>query len=988
MNELRGFRITRNFFLTISLLTTICVASPLDARAGAGDALGLSPFWNWKEIKTEHFHLVFPAEITAQAETVARLYEEANSAMKADMRWEPRTRVNVLLIDNTDAANGLTTPISRFGMLLYLTPPDPYFSTDYYEDWLKLLVFHEYTHFLNMDATRGFYSAARYIFGDVLLPNSTWPSWMLEGYAVYNETKFTRGGRGRSPFWEGLLRTIVEEKALGRPDYLSLDEINGKRPRFPAGEVAYLFGYSLMNTAERTKPGALSDMTERGSERVPYFINGNVEKATGKDWYALWDDWVAGTNLKMESQLAKIRSQPISKIEPFDGTHDDSYGMAFSPDGNFVAYSTVSEDEWQTLRFRAWKSGSEPTTIEDKFSGSGISFTPDGQRVLYSSLHTPMAHYTFYSDLRVFEPRSGNTYWLTSGARARDPDVSRDGKWIVYTEASGSATNLALSKITERRGRIQLEERRKLFNVPTFERVANPKFTPNGKGIVFSWKKRGQVSDGLYYYNIEKNTLSVLMGDAYRNRFPTFDRRGTLYFVSDRSGVDNVYRYEKSGKATLITNTTGAIALPTFRGDELFGSVLKKEGFSLAKIESFPNGIDPERVRVAVGEDAPAFSPDEKEKTEADALPIEVKNYSILPTLWPRQWAPFFLSDSNTTYLGAQVFGYDNTLRHQYFALGAFDSTAKTTDYSVQYENRSFGPTLALYASNLTKDVISAKNSAGGRAFFTRDREIGGTLSFPFQGTTDVFTPTLGYKIEQAAYYDMPGGSSRLLGRDRRIPQADFTLSYSNARSSRLSVAPERGGETILGVRQYDLGANAKEIYKGIFKHTQYFQLGGHTVLFPTIKAMKVNYRDFSYLEASSLSRGRRNRMINSLYSDQYDEFGIRGYPSVSFSSREAVTLSTDLRFPISQIFRGWGTNPFFLNQLYMQVFAEDTYRPNSIPKFQHLPSAGAGLRLNVDALLYVPLTFGVDYQKGFNTNAFGEGEVFFSVTTSSVLPF
>ena len=82
-----------------------------------------------------------------------------------------------------------TAPPLRIGIVLIATPPDVYFSTSYTEDWIKLLVFHEYTHMLNIDATTEWMEALRVLFGDVVRPNSLWPVWMLEGLAVYYETR-------------------------------------------------------------------------------------------------------------------------------------------------------------------------------------------------------------------------------------------------------------------------------------------------------------------------------------------------------------------------------------------------------------------------------------------------------------------------------------------------------------------------------------------------------------------------------------------------------------------------------------------------------------------------------------------------------------------------------------------------------------------------------------------------------------------------------
>lgn len=973
--------------LLIAFAFSFGFSPAISSEANTGDSFGLSPFWSWKQIETEHFRFVFPAQVSKQAEAVARIYEEAHESLKEELRWEPRAKVNVLLVDNADSANGLTTPISRFGMLLYLTPPDPFFSTDQYDDWLRLLVFHEYTHFLNMDATRGLFTVTRYIFGDVFLPNSTLPAWMLEGYAVYIETKYTKGGRGRSPYWEGVLRTIVAENALNREDYITLDQINGKHPHFPSGEVPYLFGYHLMNTVARSSGNQpLSELTERSSSRIPFFINGNVENITGKDWYQHWSDWVALTNVKMNAQLAQIRSQPVSKIEVLDETKDQSFGIAFSPDQRWVAYSSGDANQWQTLKIREWNNGTALSTIEDKFSGMGIVFTPDSKRIIYSSLHA-YRNYSTFSDLRAYDLESKEAYWMTSGLRARDPDLSKDGKWIVFTEASNGGTHLVLAKIASKNAKLQLESRRRLVGTNDLDRVANPKFSPDNRGVVFSWKKNGELREGLFYYAFEKNRITALVSDESRNRFAAFNAAGVLHFVSDFSGVDNVYRYDSAGKTSLVTNTTGAIWLPSFRGNDLYASTLSKDGFSLAKVETFPKGIPIESVRVKIGDDAPASTRNEAAAAKAAAMPIEVESYSALSTMLPRQWAPFLLSSTETNYFGGQVFGYDNTFRHQYFAYGALDTTAKTKDFSIQYENRSFGPTLALFASKLTNDTLDGKNFLSGKTTYERETQFGANLSFPFQGTTSVFTPSLGYKVDRSAVYELNGTTPELLGWPvRNVPELDASLHFTNTRSSRLAVAPERGSDTFFGVRRYDLGE--RDIFKGIFKHVQYFNLGKHVVLFPTLKAMKANRRDLSYLDATPLSKGKRTRLLNPLYSDSFDEFGIRGYPLATFSTREVVTLSADLRIPLAQIFRGWGTNPLFFEQLSLQLFAEDTYRLNSLSIARHLPSAGVGFRLGLNALLYLPLTLGADFQHGFNKDAYGQDEIFLSVTAASLLPF
>ncbi len=270
-------------------LFTRAPSGPAPAHAYIADSFGIAPQWKWQEITTEHFRISFPQEMADVARKAAGHFEDAHRILSPQLRWEPGRKTQVLLYDNSDAANGLAAAVLRLGVILYITPPEPWFSTSYYDDWLRLVVFHEYTHFLNMDPTRGIWSPLRYLFGDTLLPNSAWPTWMLEGLAVWNETRYTGSGRGRSPYWRAVLRAAVEENLLGDPSLVSLDLLNADTFEFPEGEIPYLYGYEMMNQVVQSAPEGtflthdgetpvqnrddlLGILSEHSSRRIPYFI--------------------------------------------------------------------------------------------------------------------------------------------------------------------------------------------------------------------------------------------------------------------------------------------------------------------------------------------------------------------------------------------------------------------------------------------------------------------------------------------------------------------------------------------------------------------------------------------------------------------------------------------------------------------------------------------------------------------------------------------
>lgn len=961
------------------LCLSILLSSPL-ALAGAGDEFGLSPFWKWKEIETTRFRITFPEELEEQAKRVAQLYEDAHETLKTELAWEPRHKVQVLLTDGTDAANGMTTPLSRFGMILYLTPPETWFSTNNYDDWLKLLVYHEYTHYLNMDATRGIYTGLRYVFGDILLPNALWPPWMLEGYAVYFETKYTKAGRGRSPYYSMVVRSLIQDQLLDDSRGVTLDRVAGRNPHAPDGETIYLFGYHLTHEAAKEGPNILTDITSHSSERIPYFINGNLQTVIEKDWYDLWDQYVAAAKTRAEKDLATIRSQPLSNVEFFEDTSDDALGVASSPDLAWIAYGMATEDRWNSLYLKNLESG-KTRILEDRFLGVGMEFTPDSKRIVSSSLNR-QNNYQFYSDLKVYDIDKNESYYLTQGARAKDPTLSPDRTRIAYIVSEGSSNDLYVADLEYVKDRLELKNPKKLVDAAMFDRISNPKSTPDGKSIVFTMKTNGELGENLMMIDWGGGGMKTLLADGTRNRFPAMDKKLNLYFVSDKTGVDNLYLFEGDGKTKQVTNVTSGLWLPVIRGDQAIASVYRGTGWALAKVSLNSQGYDSNTLKIAEF-DAPAPAESKKGESVAD---FSVHDYSPWKSLVPRQWAPLIFGDSESWYFGGIVSGYDATFRHLYSLTLAVDSQARMPDYSLFYQNRSFGPTLDLSASSTTTDVFRETSTQPG--LFTRKRDFGLGVSYPLIQTVGRFTPRLGFDWSRDDNYEFNDHQNRIKTKGRLIHSEDLTLQYGDSRSSKLAVWQERGSASLLGVRHYAL-SGAKDSYKLLASHREFFNLGSHWVLSPFVRAVRTTRTDRGFYDPNVNVIGKVDRILNPLPGDGFDEVYARGYPISRFTGkREAYTASADLRFPLWPIFRGWGTNPFYANQLFMQVFAEETYLPDVRSSIRNLTSAGAGLRLSSTFLQYVPLTFALDYHRGFNQAALGEGEVFFSIQVTSPLTF
>jgi Tol biopolymer transport system component len=943
------------------------------AQAGyVGDAYGISPFRNWRTIETDHFRINFPAEHERFAQVSADYLEESWNALTEQMYWKPNAMINVIVLDNSDAANGSASPFARFGITLYAIPPESTFSTSFTDDWIRLLIWHEVTHYINMDTTRSFYSLLRIIFGDTLLPNVVLPTWMLEGWAVYNETRFSRAGRGRSPYWESILRAGVAENRLGSRDWVTLDRVNGSFPWFPGGETPYFFGYQLMNQVAReprlkqkdgretrTQDGdnsfrdgedALGLLSYRSGGRIPYFINGNLENLVSKDWYAYWADFIRDTQTRMSAQLAKIRSQRLTKYERLTQNGFNSLAPALSRDGRWLAYTSRTAEERFGLRLIDLTSG-ESTRLDDKLYGASMTFSPDSKWLIYSELNQRDI-YDLYSDLHYREIPSGKTGRLTRGLRAKDPDLSADGLWLTYTVAEKAGNALAISPVEWDSSGPRVSPPRIIYRPEEFGRVANPRFSPDGKRIVFSVLQRGKLGEDLLEIDVDRETARALVADGHRNVFPAFSPQGDLYFVSSRSGVENLYRYRKGGKADQVTNLATGLWTTAFGPTGLYASILSTEGWDISKVELLDQPIDTEKVRV-VADAAPAI--DEKSEDQADHQTRTTFGYNPLKTLLPRVWSPdlqFSFNSANgwSAYMGALAAGFDTLDFHYYEVRAGYRTLSETVEGSIDYEFRGLGPTLGLSYSDWVVAATSIEH--------IRQRSASLTASIPVKFTWSTLTPFIG--IGGARQYLYSFGN--LAASSTFIPRMDVSLSWTDLNQPALAIHPIAGRKLYLGSRIYS--DDGKFSAKGLFKYEENLQIWKFLVASPSLAASAIYPFETTGFQADNVlvtGSGTNSFLGYGPYASTLTVIAPRGY-AANLSTPWVLYPALDVRFPLLRVFEGLGTNPVFAENLWMQAFIESAVtQRNYGAQILTLPSTGVGLRLDTTLLLQLPLVFSLD---------------------------
>jgi hypothetical protein len=960
------------------------------------DTAGLSPYTHYKTFETEHFIFIYQEgywDFTARA---AEHIEHAHAVLSPILQWQPRYKTTILIADNEDSANGFTMPALRVGIVLIATPPDAWFSTSYSDDWIKLLVFHEYTHFLNIDPTRGFMEVARIFFGDIIRPNGLWPTWMLEGLAVYYETRTSNLGRGRSPYYEGILRAYVNENRLGtsKNHGMTLDRVNSgdQLPYFPGGEIPYLFGYHLWD--EFSKDHALhadtdlamGDYSFHSSRRFPYLIEGNLQNVMGKHWHNYWESFVADSKTRMGKEIDAVKKNGETKSDLLTKSQYSSYLGAISPDGQWLAYTENSLNDQPRLVMLNLKT-KQTRRLDEKVLGVGMSFTPDSKFLIFSSLVRTNT-YSLFSDLYIYDIEKDATHQITTALRAKDPSISPDGMHVAFIQSDKATNYLRIAELKHDGGNFSLGELKTPFQSTEFSILSTPRFISNDE-VVFSKQEIGHTEADLVVTSISKNTTRTLIADGAMNRYPTFSN-GNIYFVSDRSGIENVYSIPSTGgSANSITNVITGVSLPRVAPDgSLYGSLITSDGYEIAHFAD--THAMPLTPKVATPE-APAPLADALKEPTLHLGQEDSQDYSPFGSLAPRQWAPVALVSYNTysgTSIEGTILGFDSTGKHQYFGYAGYNFLPNTVDGAFSYTYYGFRPVITLSASSLTTDIATDLDQAQYR----NSSQVMLNLSYPIRYTHSSLTPSVYGFVDWNRVYDIH--TKQQLSTDDyeyanpMVPGLGVSLQFSDAETSRLGFMSEDGNDFVVAAEDR-VDVNQFSVIKYLASYSHYFGLGDHFVLVPTAKLLASTHpagEAASFDDTYARFSGRNS-------TDVYDrgtglslnEIELRGYAYEYYLTRQVGVGSLDFHFPIAKPYRGVAnTGPFFLKQLHGFIYGESGFVPLS-GRNLFLPSFGGGLSADTEVLLHVPVTINIEVQNGTQTQYGGETLFFLSLQAGSL---
>lgn len=995
----------------LPLLTLLTAVSPASAAS-------FDPTLRWQTLETEHFRITFhvPGTVrgptgtvepgpgsdeTQLAQEMAIDAEGAWSKLTIEIDHVPREKVEILLVDWTDAANGYATILPQNHIVIFVTAPEADSTLSLYRDWNEAIITHELTHILHMDTVEGLPAVARLFLGRIISPNLVSPGWLTEGYATYEETKHTTGGRGRSALVDMVKRTATIED-----HFPPLGNLEGYQAGPPAGNLRYLFGADFVQFAAEHaakprsdvpgegglgKADAWTDWVHRYGRSLPFILP--AKKTFGHSFVRMYFDWREALRVRYQAQVDIITAEgltPFTVLSP----KDNGCGVpAWSPDGETLAYA-CSDPRLGSTFWLVDADGSNPRKVlRNKFARS-LNWRPDSKGFIFAMAHT-VDLYNSYSDVYQYDIAADSLKTLTNGKRAFDPTFSPDGSRMLAV--TNQAQDNALKYLT-----IDGEFRSLVADDDQHTQYGTPVYSPDGTLIAVSVWRAGQRD--LWIYTADGEPLERITDDVAIDRDPAWSPDGRyLYFSSDREGVPNIYALDREGRGiwrvtNVLTGAFGSSAHPD--GTRLAFNVFTTMGSQVAVMAVDPGawkhvGDLPGAMQVLTTA-ASAFGSRAGFVIDSPAAPIvpdppdpDTLAHADLPTrpyrpwrtlLPPRFWLPSgYLTNSGDKWgvLGAAAtYGQDLLGFVSYSGYLTYRTDAQFLGGGASLYVNRWRPVFAAGFS----DYIASSSTLYQQ---TPTPEGGGGYLPGVQATDERYwdqriktSTQVGYPLDTHSSFTAYWSGTLRTNRDPipsdaylpALPTRGFFSSagigwkYSKGQSYSRSISPE-------AARSLALGAEVTPFFFGSYK----FDDAGAAIPFTQAQAT-VEWREyvtnpllpnqvFAWKVSGGGTLGDKFKYGSYRLGGSFSEYGItvvpsewrmlRGYYAASDSGEWYWLGSLEARFPIWNIDRGVGTIPLFLRYLSGAVFVDSG---NAFDDFSD-PSAlgqvllGTGAELQLYAL-------------------------------------
>ncbi len=682
---------------------TIAFLFALSSVAGLAQITIFDPALIWQQLETPHFIVVFHRGLESIAHETATVAEESYEIIKNEFGRVPEEKTYIVIADFIDSIVGSATPFPQ--NTIYMGPAQMRladWANVRLDSWIRMLVYHELLHIMDLDIATGLNALLRAIFGRIVMPNTTKPITFIEGLAVYEKYKHLGESRLNDANTQMMIRQMVLDNKIPRFDEIARYYNRTAWP--PVGLLVYNFSSWFLRYIEETHgPESMRKFNDVNSGSVInalslVFFGDNfdtiLKRALGKsadEAYAGFRSWL---RQKFSAELDAITREGLTSSVRLTKLGWMSMQPAWSPDSRQIVFRHSGPGR-AGVRIM---SADGQIDREVLFGSIQLpSFSPNGESLLYTKLDLNGLYYA-YSDIYLYDVEKQTEKQLTHGARAYVAAFSSDGQTVYFAHHIGRDASTAISALDINTGRT-----RPVIEFPDNSiTVHSLAVSPDGKTLALSLWKRGGYQD-IYLLPTEGDKLQPVTQDKDEDLDPTFSPDGQyLLFSSDRGDyrVANLYAYRLSdGSFYKVTNVLTGAFDPAISPD---GTRIAFTGYSSDGYDIYLLPFDPTSWKpVSISQESiptwPGF-----QKTS-----FVIRPYDPFPSLLPKLWLP--VGDEHS--VGIVTLGQDVLGKHAYQLVAGWDFEQNKPFYLVDYVLAQMLPVLTLSVGD-TRDGRTQKVSA------------------------------------------------------------------------------------------------------------------------------------------------------------------------------------------------------------------------------------------------------------------------------------
>lgn len=514
---------------------------------------GHPPSVKWKQVNTDSARVIFPGNLDSHARRIANMVHVLEKYTHPSIGNRLR-KINIVLQPATTISNAYVS-LGPFRSEFHMTPRQNSFELGSLP-WADNLAIHEYRHVQQYNNfNRGLSRAFRIVFGEegqALANALTVPDWFFEGDAVYHETKVSRQGRGRLPFF------FNDYRALWRADknYTWMKLRNGSLRDFVPdhyhlGYLLTAYGYEKYGT-EFWKKISGDAASFKG---LFYPWQRAIKKETGLSYQQFVKNALDYFRKQMETGAEAL---PGENARHFLADQEYPYWM---DDGRLVYMETSYK---RRPRFVIAFNGNK-STLRTRDISIDNYFSYRNGKIVYAA-YRPDIRWAWrdYSDLKLLDVNTGEQRSLTKRSRYFAPDISEDGNTVVAVQVNDQGHS-TLHLLNASGGTVE-----KIVPNPDGLFYTYPKFYGLHQVVSAVRDKEGKMS--LAIVSLQDGSNKFLLPFSWNVIGFPWVERDTIYFTASAGTTDKLFGWANNNLFLAVNKAqeTGSYQLNTRDGRKVW----------------------------------------------------------------------------------------------------------------------------------------------------------------------------------------------------------------------------------------------------------------------------------------------------------------------------------------------------------------------------------------------------------------------------------